>query len=82
MLNYSISGNNDSVLDPVSVAFLSAAEVGIFVSASAGNAGPGPTTVNHSAPWVTTVAASTFSNELQGTVELSDGTKYRGPRPS
>ncbi|MEV7646781.1 S8 family serine peptidase [Arthrobacter sp. NPDC089319] len=78
VLNYSISGNNNSVLDPVSVAFLSAAEVGIFVSASAGNAGPGPTTVNHSAPWVTTVAASTFSNELQGTVELSDGTKYRG----
>ncbi|WP_244250805.1 S8 family serine peptidase [Arthrobacter crystallopoietes] len=78
VLNYSISGNNNSVIDPVSMAFLSAAEVGIFVSAAAGNAGPADTTVNHSAPWLTTVAASTFSNELQGTVELSDGTKYRG----
>ncbi|MET1154536.1 S8 family serine peptidase, partial [Arthrobacter sp.] len=78
VLNYSISGSNNSVLDPVSVAFLSAAEVGIFVSASAGNTGPAAATVNHVAPWVTTVAASTFSNELQGTVELSDGTKYRG----
>jgi len=78
VLNYSISGNNNSVLDPVSLAFFNAAATGIFVSASAGNSGPAATTVNHSAPWLTTVAASTFSNELQGTVELSDGSKYRG----
>ncbi|WP_429590647.1 S8 family serine peptidase [Arthrobacter crystallopoietes] len=78
VLNYSISGNNNSVLDPVALAFFNAAATGIFVSASAGNSGPADTTVNHSAPWLTTVAASTFSNELQGTVELSDGSKYRG----
>lgn len=78
VLNYSISGNNNSVLDPVALAFFNAAATGIFVSASAGNSGPTATTVNHSAPWLTTVAASTFSNELQGTVELSDGSKYRG----
>ncbi|MFD1214500.1 S8 family serine peptidase [Arthrobacter sp. GCM10027362] len=78
VLNYSISGNNTSVSDPVSMAFLWASLSGVFVSASAGNSGPGEATVNHSAPWITTVGASTFSNELQGTVELSDGTKYRG----
>ncbi|EMY35701.1 subtilisin-like extracellular serine protease [Arthrobacter crystallopoietes BAB-32] len=78
VLNYSISGNNNSVLDPVALAFFNAAATGIFVSASAGNSGPAAETVNHSAPWLTTVAASTFSNELQGTVELSDGSKYRG----
>ncbi|WP_232317963.1 S8 family serine peptidase [Neomicrococcus aestuarii] len=78
VLNYSISGNNNSIVDPVAIAFKNAAAAGIFVSASAGNSGPTPTTVNHASPWLTTVAASTFSNELMGTVELSDGTKYRG----
>ncbi|WP_248123780.1 S8 family serine peptidase [Micrococcus lacusdianchii] len=78
VINYSISGNNTSVVDPVAMAFRSAAEAGIFVSASGGNSGPTANTVNHSSPWVTTVAAETFSNELTGTVELSDGTKVRG----
>jgi subtilisin family serine protease len=78
VLNYSISGNNNSTTDPVALAFLGAASAGIFVSTSAGNSGPTASTVNHSSPWLTTVAASTFSHELQGTVELSDGTKYRG----
>lgn len=78
VLNYSISGNNNSIVDPVALAFRSAAEAGIFVAASAGNSGPGPNTVAHSSPWLTTVAAQTFSNELTGTVEFSDGTKFRG----
>lgn len=81
VLNFSISGSNTTVLDPVSVAFFNAAAAGVFVSASAGNSGPAASTVAHGAPWMTTVAAASFSNELTGTVELSDGTnewKYRG----
>ncbi|WP_354188321.1 S8 family peptidase [Arthrobacter sp. UYCu712] len=78
VLNYSISGSTTTTTDPVSMAFLSAASAGIFVAASAGNSGPTASTVNHGAPWVTTVAASSFSQELQGTVEFSDGTKFRG----
>ena len=78
VLNYSISGSTTTTTDPVSMAFLSAASAGIFVSASAGNSGPTASTVNHGAPWLTTVAASSFSQELQGTVEFSDGTKFRG----
>lgn len=78
VLNYSISGNNTSVVDPVSLAFKSAAAAGIFVATSAGNSGPTANTVNHSAPWLTSVAAQTFSNELTGTVEFEDGTKVRG----
>ncbi|MCC2661746.1 MAG: protease, partial [Arthrobacter sp.] len=77
VLNYSISGTTSTTTDPVSLAFLSAASAGIFVSASAGNSGPGASTVNHGEPWVTTVAASTFSQELQGTAEFSDGSKFR-----
>ncbi|MDQ0822917.1 subtilisin family serine protease [Arthrobacter sp. V4I6] len=79
VLNYSISGSRTTTTDPVSLAFLSATSAGIFVAVSAGNSGPTPpSTVNHGAPWVTTVAASSFSQELQGTVEFSDGSKFRG----
>ncbi|MEE2570819.1 S8 family serine peptidase [Pseudarthrobacter sp. J64] len=78
VLNYSISGSTTSTTDPVALAFLSAASAGVFVSASAGNSGPTASTVNHGAPWLTTVGASSFSSELQGTVEFEDGTKYRG----
>ncbi len=78
VLNYSISGSTTTTTDPVSLAFLSATSAGIFVAASAGNSGPTASTVNHGAPWLTTVAASTFNYELQGTAEFSDGTKFRG----
>ncbi|WP_285240196.1 S8 family serine peptidase [Pseudarthrobacter sp. MEB009] len=78
VLNYSISGSTSTTTDPVALAFLSAASAGVFVSASAGNSGPTASTVNHGAPWLTTVAASSFSTELQGTVEFADGTKFRG----
>lgn len=78
VLNYSISGSTTTTTDPVSLAFLSAASAGIFVAASAGNSGPTASTVNHGAPWLTTVAASTFSHALQGTAEFSDGSKFRG----
>ncbi|WP_325169852.1 S8 family serine peptidase [Arthrobacter sedimenti] len=78
VLNYSISGSTTTTTDPVSLAFLSATAAGVFVAVSAGNSGPTASTVNHGAPWLTTVAASTFSYELQGTAEFSDGTKYRG----
>lgn len=78
VLNYSISGSTSTTTDPVSLAFLSATSAGIFVAASAGNSGPTAGTVNHGAPWLTTVAATSFSSELAGTAEFSDGTKFRG----
>jgi len=78
VLNYSISGSTSTTTDPVALAFLSAASAGIFVAASAGNSGPTASTVNHGAPWLTTVAASSFSTELQGTVEFEDGSNFRG----
>jgi hypothetical protein len=78
VLNFSISGNNNSTVDAVSLAFLNAAAAGIFVAASAGNSGPTASTVNHAGPWITSVAASTFDNTLRGTAELSDGSKFAG----
>ena len=78
VINFSISGNTTTTVDPVSLAFLNAAAAGVFVSASAGNEGPGASTVNHAGPWITSVAASTFNSSLRGTVELSDGKKFAG----
>src|SRR5678815_5742880 len=40
VINYSISGTRTNFLDPVEVSFLFAADVGVFVAASAGNEGP------------------------------------------
>ncbi len=75
VLNFSISGGANPYSDAVELAFLSAYDAGIFVSASAGNSGPGPETVDHRGPWVTTVGASTSSRHFQSTVMLasSDG---------
>jgi subtilisin family serine protease len=78
VLNYSISGNNTSTVDAVSLAFLNAAAAGVFVATSAGNSGPFASTVNHAGPWLTSVAASTFDNSLRGTAELSNGAKFAG----
>jgi hypothetical protein len=76
VINYSIS-SSDTVDDPVDLAFLSAASAGIFVATSAGNAGPGTSTLDHVTPWLTTVAASTVA-PYAGTVVLGNGKKYAG----
>ncbi|SDP03883.1 PA domain-containing protein [Nakamurella panacisegetis] len=78
VINYSVGGSSESLtVDPIALAFLSAASAGIFVSASAGNSGPGASTLDNSAPWVTTVAASTMK-PYEGTVVLGNGKKYAG----
>ncbi len=77
VLNYSISGSATAVVDPVELAFLSAAAAGVFVATSAGNSGPDAATVQHASPWVTTVAASTHRLS-EGTVVLGDGRRYLG----
>jgi hypothetical protein len=76
VINYSVGGSDD-LNDPVDQTFRSAAGAGIFVSVSAGNSGPGPSTLDHVAPWVTTVAASTVA-PYAGTVVLGNGAKYAG----
>jgi subtilisin family serine protease len=78
VLNYSIGGSSESsVLDSVAQAFRGAANAGVFVANSAGNSGPGASTLDHPAPWVTTVAAATFRRAFQA-VELGNGKRYVG----
>ena len=77
VINYSISGSTTNFLDPVEIAFLNAADAGVFVAASAGNSGPTTGTVAHPSPWITTVAAGTHNRNSAGSVTLN-GITYSG----
>jgi subtilisin family serine protease len=78
VINFSIGGSSpESATDPIEIAFANAAAAGVFVATSAGNSGPGASTVGHNSPWVTTVAATTV-HRFEGTVQLGNGTKIRG----
>ncbi|MGC5076849.1 cell wall-binding repeat-containing protein [Agrococcus sp. DT81.2] len=76
VINYSISGGDD-VAGPDALAFLGAAAAGVFVSASAGNTGPDASTVNHLAPWYTSVAAASVPN-YEATVVLPGDERIPG----
>ena len=78
VLNFSISGTRTNFRDPVEIAWLFAADAGVFVAASAGNEGPGASTVAHPSPWITTVAASTHDRFGNGSVTLGNGETYFG----
>jgi hypothetical protein len=88
VLNYSIGGGDatmeDPYTDPVELAFLSAVEAGIYVSAAGGNGGPAnviqndPTDfpvypVEHVTPWVTSTAAATHSGVIGNNLESFTG---------
>ncbi|WP_166408965.1 S8 family serine peptidase [Labedella phragmitis] len=78
VINYSIGGGAaQSTLSITDQAFLRAASVGVFVAASAGNDGPGASTADNAAPWITTAAASTIPS-YEATVRLGDGTAHLG----
>lgn len=71
VLNYSISGGDTPWDDPVDLAFLDAYNAGIFVAASAGNAGPGSGTVMKTGPWNAAVAASTHRRAIGHTLDVT-----------
>jgi subtilisin family serine protease len=78
VINYSVGGTSESSpLDVVEQAYRRAANVGVFVANSAGNSGPGASTLDHPSPWLTTVAASTF-RLAENVVELGDGQRFVG----
>lgn len=79
VINYSISGSSTNFADAVEIAFLNAADAGVFVAASAGNSGPAASTVAHPSPWITTVAAGTHNRETTTTLHLGNGQTYTGP---
>src|SRR5260370_39355420 len=70
VINYSISGSSTSFVNAVEVAFLNAANAGVFVSAAAGNSGTSGSVI-HGSPWATTVAAGTHNRNGAGKGTIS-----------
>ncbi|KAK8274153.1 hypothetical protein E1A91_D10G058600v1 [Gossypium mustelinum] len=72
-------------LDAIAIGAFSAADQGVFVSASAGNGGPGGLTVTNVAPWVATIGAGTIDRDFPADVKLGNGkvvpgvSVYNGP---
>ncbi len=77
VINFSVSGPQTNFVDPVDIGFFNATAAGIFVAASAGNAGPG-NQVAHIGPWLATVAASTHDRQLMADLTLGNATIYTG----
>lgn len=78
VINFSIGGGAaTSVVTADDIAFLGAAAAGVFVSVSAGNDGPGASTLDHGAPWYTTVAAASVPN-YEATVVLPGDVRIPG----
>ncbi|MET0297073.1 MAG: S8 family serine peptidase [Microbacterium sp.] len=77
VINYSISGSQNPY-DAVELAFLDAFAAGVTVNSSAGNSGPGASTLDHASPWTTTVAASTSDRAFTSALVLTgaDGATY------
>ncbi len=73
----SVATSESDVFDSVEQAFRGASNAGVFVANSAGNSGPGASTLDHPSPWLTTVAAATFRRAFQA-VELGNGARYVG----
>ncbi|MBK7901797.1 MAG: S8 family serine peptidase [Proteobacteria bacterium] len=78
VINYSVSGTTTNFRDAVEIAFMYAADAGVFVAASAGNSGPTVGTVAHPSPWITTVAAGTHNRSSIVTATLGNGSTYTG----
>jgi hypothetical protein len=72
VINYSLGDAGAALAGPVQLAFLNATIANVFVSTPAGNAGPTAGSVQHSAPWVTTVGANT-RDVFQGGLQLGSG---------
>jgi subtilisin family serine protease len=60
-------------LDVIAIGAFGASNAGVFVSASAGNGGPGGLTVTNVAPWVATVGAGTIDRDFPADVKLGNG---------
>ena len=80
VINYSVGPSTapPNFISPEQVSFLNAAAAGIFVSAAAGNEGPGAGSVKNPGPWITTVAAGTHNRASLGSVTLGNGTTING----
>ncbi|XP_024987025.1 subtilisin-like protease SBT1.5 [Cynara cardunculus var. scolymus] len=80
VISISIGGTSSRSydLDPIAIGAFGAMARGVLVSASAGNGGPELETVTNTAPWITTVGASTIDRRFPADLILGDGTVITG----
>uniref|UniRef100_A0A9I9DH51 Subtilisin-like protease SBT1.1 n=2 Tax=Cucumis melo TaxID=3656 RepID=A0A9I9DH51_CUCME len=79
VLSLSLGGGSSSFYkDNIAIAAFGAIQKGVFVSCSAGNSGPSPSTVGNAAPWIMTVAASYTDRTFPTTVKLGNGQVFEG----
>ncbi|KAI4351858.1 hypothetical protein L6164_006164 [Bauhinia variegata] len=79
VLSISLGGGVSSYYrDSLSVAAFGAMEKGVFVSCSAGNAGPDPASLTNVSPWIATVGASTMDRDFPAIVKLGNGRRVTG----
>ncbi|PRQ23942.1 putative cucumisin [Rosa chinensis] len=79
VLSLSIGGGSAYFYaDGIAVGAFGAIQKGIFVSCSAGNAGPDYMTLSNEAPWILTVGASTIDRNIRATAKLGNGQEYDG----
>ncbi|KAJ7007207.1 hypothetical protein NC653_006301 [Populus alba x Populus x berolinensis] len=67
--------------DPIALATFAAVEKNVFVSTSAGNAGPYYETLHNGIPWVLTVAAGTVDREFNAVLTLGNGVSINSNKP-
>lgn len=79
VINYSVGGGA-SLAGVDDIAYLFAANAGVWVATSNGNGGPGAGSVGGpaSVPWLTSVGASTQSRSFVGSASSSDGWEFYG----
>ncbi|KAE8689602.1 Cucumisin [Hibiscus syriacus] len=80
IISISIGGGaiNDYFEDAISIAAFHAMKKGILTVSSAGNDGPGRSTVSNFSPWSISVAASTIDRKFSTKVQLGDNTIHEG----
>ncbi|KAJ9539704.1 hypothetical protein OSB04_026210 [Centaurea solstitialis] len=64
--------------DSLSIAAFGAMEKGVFISCSAGNAGPDPVSLTNVSPWIATVGASTMDRDFPASVKLGSKVVVKG----
>ncbi|PRQ17915.1 putative cucumisin [Rosa chinensis] len=79
VLSISLGGGSATFYwDFIAIGAFAAIQKGIFVSCSAGNAGPDYSTTSNEAPWILTVGASSIDRNIRAIAQLGNGQEYDG----
>jgi subtilisin family serine protease len=81
VINFSIGGSSTVFAGPDDIAFLFAADAGVFVATSNGNSGPGAQTVGtpSGVPWITAVGASADDQVFYNFITVNEPGSIAGP---